>query len=133
VLSIRPQSRRVRVPFLKFLCATLVALTLLSPALGFGPSWGANTGRVVGRIVGAGAKEVSGAKVVLVQFKLDAQGVPQGAPIQSQDADSQGRYEFKQIPVEPQTVYKLARVSPGAWSRPSPLRFPMARRRCSSI
>lgn len=64
-------------------------------------------GQVLGRIVGASAKEAAGAKVVLVKFTLNAQGVPAGAPIQMLSADAEGRYAFTGVPIDGHAVYKL--------------------------
>lgn len=65
-------------------------------------------GRVSGRILGVKPGEsVKGAKVVLVQFTLDAQGQPQGQPIQMKEADANGAYAFDNVPVDARSVYQL--------------------------
>lgn len=64
-------------------------------------------GQVLGRILGASPKEIAGAKVVLVKFTLDTQGVPAGAPIQMLSADAEGRYAFTEVPIDNHAVYKL--------------------------
>jgi hypothetical protein len=84
----------------------------------------ANPGRVVGAIVGASGKEVANVKVVLVQFKLDAEGVPQGAPIQTVETDSQGRFDFQQVPIDTQAVYKLGTRIAGGLVASEPFTFP---------
>ena len=89
---------------------------------------GKGTGQVTGRIVGAGPKEAAGAKVVLVKFTLDGQGQPQGAPIQTQDADGQGRYAFKQVPVDVHAVYKLGTRIAGRLVASEPFTFPEGQR-----
>jgi hypothetical protein len=86
------------------------------------------TARVVGRITGAAPKEVAGAKVVLVRFKLDAQGVPQGAPVQTQAADAEGRYEFNQVPVDTHAVYKLGAAVANRVVSSEPFTFPEGKR-----
>jgi hypothetical protein len=86
------------------------------------------SGRVIGRIVGAAPGQAAGAKVVLVQFKLDPQGVPQGAPIQTQPADAQGGYEFKQVPIEPRAVYKIGANVGDRLVSSQPFTFPADKR-----
>jgi len=92
------------------------------------PIRAAGEGRIVGKIVGAAAKETAGAKVVLVQFKLDAQGTPQGAPIQTTSADAQGRFEFRQVPIDTQAVYKLGTRISGRLVASEPFTFPDGKR-----
>jgi len=97
-------------------------------ALADRPACAEPTARVVGRIIGAAPKEVAGAKVVLVRFKLDTQGVPQGVPVQTQAADGQGRYEFKQVPVDPRAVYKLGAAIADRLVSSDPFTFPEGKR-----
>jgi hypothetical protein len=92
------------------------------------PARAESTARVVGRIIGAAPKDAAGAKVVLVRFKLDPQGVPQGVPVQTQAADAQGHYEFKQVPVDPQAVYKLGAAISGQVVSSDPFTFPEGKR-----
>lgn len=99
-----------------------------SPPSAAGAAAGQVNGQVVGRIVGAAPKEAAGAKVVLVKFTLDAQGVPQGAPIQMQDADSQGRYKFNQVPIDLRAVYKLGARVAGRLVASEPFTFPEGQR-----
>jgi hypothetical protein len=66
------------------------------------------SGRVVGSIVGAKPPaSVKGAKVVLVRFTLDAQGKPQGSPIQTQEADANGAFAFSDVPIDAHSLYQL--------------------------
>ncbi len=81
-------------------------------------------GQVMGRIVGAAAKEAAGARVVLVKFTLNAEGVPQGAPIQMQNADGDGRFSFSGVPMDTQAVYKLGSRIAGRLVASEPFTFP---------
>ncbi len=91
-----------------------LALALLAPGLhlahGQAPGTGPQgpTGRVSGRILGLKPGDsVQGAKVVLVKFTLDAQGTPQGQPIQMKEADASGGYAFDNVPIDGRSVYQL--------------------------
>ncbi len=87
--------------------AALLPVALLVLASASAPAR-AQQGRIEGRILGAGSGvALAEAKVVLVQFKLDAKGVPQGTPIQIRNADKQGAYAFSNIPIDRRAVYKL--------------------------
>lgn len=106
-------------------CALLLAGLLMLAAP---PARAQSTARIVGKITGAPLKDVAGAKVVLVRFKLDAQGVPQGVPVQTQAADAQGAYEFKQVPVDLQAVYKLGAAVAHQVVSSDPFTFPEGKR-----
>lgn len=65
-------------------------------------------GRITGRILAApDGTNFSAIKVVLVQFGLDAKGVPQGSSLQTIMVDSDGSYAFDDVPIDPQTVYQI--------------------------
>ncbi len=95
---------RARLLFQAALLLSLLLGPALRPVLGQTPA----SGRVSGRILGVKAGDaVRGAKVVLVQFTLDAQGTPQGTPIQMKEADANGAYAFDNVPVDARSVYQL--------------------------
>ena len=85
--------------------AALACLLLLSTAPA---AEQAVLGRITGRILTAPeGTNFSAIKVVLVQFRLDAKGVPQGSTLQTVMVDSDGGYAFNDVPIEPQTVYQI--------------------------
>ncbi|HUJ73353.1 MAG TPA: hypothetical protein VL359_00785, partial [bacterium] len=85
----------LRAPLLARRLAVGVAALLVLAGAGQVRGAGGNTGRVRGHIVGAAPQEqLAGIKVVLVQFTLDANGTPQGAPIQIRETDASGQYVF---------------------------------------
>ena len=102
------------------------ALVALSPA-----AWGQTlpTGKVVGSIIGAKPSEsVKGAKVVLIRFMLDAEGKPKGNPIQTQEADGNGAFEFSNVPVDPHSLYQLGTRLGGALVPSETFTFPAGQR-----
>ena len=108
---------------------TAAAVALLAAlACHAASAWAEGEGRIAGKIAGATAAEAAGAKVVLVQFKLDAQGAPQGAPIQTVEADAQGRFEFRQVPIDTRAVYKLGTRVSGRLVASEPFTFPEGKR-----
>jgi hypothetical protein len=125
----RPPAHAAARPWKPGVAALLAALAIPALlALTAAPAWATGEGRIVGKIAGASVKETAGAKVVLVQFKLDAQGAPQGAPIQSAAADAQGHFEFLQVPIDTHAVYKLGTRVSGRLVASEPFTFPEGKR-----
>jgi hypothetical protein len=82
-------------------------------------------GSITGRIEGAPeGTALAGTRVVLVQFRLDEQGVPQGEPIQAQPADAEGRYAFADVPIQARSVYQIGASVAGRTVSSRPFTFP---------
>jgi hypothetical protein len=110
----------------------VLLLALLGASLGApdDPAWaqGVKQGRVVGRIMGAKSPDVvKGAKVVLVQFRLDAEGNPQGTPIQVKTANAQGGYVFEDVPIDIHSIYQIGTRLAGALVPSESFTFPEGR------
>ena len=100
----------LRRPFAAAMLALLLAplLCLLPGTSGRAAAQDASRGRITGTIEDAPVGvTVAGARVVLVQFKLDGKGVPKGQPIREATVDAQGSFRIDDVPIEPQTVYQV--------------------------
>ncbi|MCH8882476.1 MAG: hypothetical protein IIA41_03140 [SAR324 cluster bacterium] len=83
-------------------------------------------GVVTGSIVG---HPDAGTTVVLLQFRLDAEGQPQGGPIDRTETRAGGRYEFTGVPIDPRTVYQLGTRIEGRLVGSDRFTFPGGERR----
>jgi len=82
-------------------------------------------GKLSGRILGTPeGSAIAGTKVVLVEFKLDAQGQPQGRPVMEQEVDAEGRYRFEKVAVAPRVVFQLGATVAGRMVASQPFSFP---------
>ena len=102
--------RRLLAPLRLPLAAAWLALLLclLAGTTDRAAAQDASRGRITGTIEDAPAGvTLAGARVVLVQFKLDGKGVPKGQPIRDATVDAQGKFRIDDVPVEPQTVYQV--------------------------
>jgi hypothetical protein len=101
----------------------------VAPAAPGAPSGPIAKGRVTGSIQGAPeGVALAGTRVVLVQFRLDAQGQPKGAPIQEQKADAKGGYVFENVPIESHAVYQVGARVNGQLIGSQPFTFPAGQR-----
>lgn len=95
--------------------ATAAVLTALGwgaagPLSGPAPAYAqtAANGRVTGRILGLPeGMSPANAKVVLMRFQLNEQGVPEGKEVGSQTVGADGRYVFKSVPIVPRSLYRV--------------------------
>jgi len=66
-----------------------------------------DTGTVRGNILGLGEPLPAETPVVLLRFTLGEDGKPSGGPIARQMANADGSYEFRDVPLSNQAVYRL--------------------------
>jgi len=102
-----------------------LALLLLSGA-GWASAQQAGTasppqGVVEGQIEG---RSEAGLPVVLLQYRLDSEGQPQGGPIARTQTGEGGTYRFESVPVEASTVYRLGTRIDGRLIASDPFTFP---------
>lgn len=134
-----PSLQRSRVPFDLSLRRTgallrpagvlvILAAAALLMLTGAGPARAAKPvahGKVTGAITGAPkGTTLKGTRVVLVRFKLDAQGQPKGEAVGSQKADAQGHYTFDNVPIEARTVFQIGATVDGRMVGSQPFTFP---------
>ena len=83
----------------------------------------AETGKVSGKITGVEAGALSGIKVVLLQYVLNAKGEPHGNPIQFQQTGENGAYQFEEVPIDRKAVYRVGSNLKGMQVSSKPFTF----------
>jgi hypothetical protein len=78
-------------------------------------------GRVEGHIEG---RSEAGLPVVLLQYRLNAEGQPEGGPIARTQTAEGGAYLFENVPVQADTVYRLGTRIEGRLIASDPFTFP---------
>jgi hypothetical protein len=89
---------------------------------GAAPSLGSVEGQLLGHAE-------AGTPVVLLQYRLDAAGNPEGGPIARTETREDGAYLFTGVPIDPRTVYRLGTRIGGRLIASDPFTFPRSETR----